>query len=118
MPISLASIAVIGLFYMVTHWNAWFPAAIYLKSHAKYPLQLLLREIVILGELVDQLMDQGREAAAMSMDTIAEEGLGGYMTLEQLKYGVLFVSLIPMLIAYPFIQKYFVKGVMIGSIKG
>lgn len=117
-PLSMAAVAVIGLFYMVTHWNAWFPAAIYLKSHAKYPLQLLLREIVILGELVDQLMDEGRAAEAMWAETIAEKGLGGHMTLEQLKYGVLFVSLVPMLIAYPFIQKYFVKGVMIGSVKG
>ncbi len=117
-PLSQAAIATIGLFYMVAHWNSWFPAAIYLRSHAKYPLQLLLREIVILGELVDQLMDEGRTAEVMMIETISREGMGRYISLEQLKYGVLFVSLVPLLMIYPFIQRYFVKGVMIGSLKG
>ena len=117
MPLAKAAIATIGLFYMVSHWNSWFPAAIYLRSHSKYPLQLLLREIVILGELVDQLMDAGRSSDVMMLEAITDKGLGGYLTLEQLKYGVLFVSLVPLIIIYPFIQRYFVKGIMIGSLK-
>lgn len=107
LPLSLPSIATIGMFYAVGHWNSWFNALIYLKSNELYPLQLVLREIVIQGQVAKELAEQG----IIDTDTPA-------ITLESIKYATLFISIIPMLIVYPFVQKYFVKGVMVGSIKG
>lgn len=109
LPLSKASIATIGMFYAVGHWNSWFSALIYLKNNYKYPLQLVLREIVIQGQMARELAEQG--------DTQAWEELG-MISVESIKYATLFISIIPMLIIYPFVQKYFVKGVMIGSLKG
>ena len=109
LPLSKASIATIGLFYAVGHWNSWFNALIYFKSNSKYPLQLVLREIVIQGQMARELAEQGETAAWEEM---------GMVSVESIKYATLFISIIPMLIVYPFVQKYFVKGVMIGSLKG
>lgn len=106
-PLTLPSIATIGMFYAVSHWNAWFNALIYLKTSEKYPLQLILREIVIQGQVAKELAEQG----VVDNDTPS-------VVLESIKYATLFISIIPMLIVYPFVQKYFVKGVMVGSIKG
>lgn len=106
-PLSLPSLATIGMFYAVSHWNSWFNALIYFKDNTKYPLQLILREIVIQGQIAKELAAQG----IMDDDFTA-------ITLESIKYATLFISMLPMLIIYPFVQKYFVKGVMIGSIKG
>jgi len=111
LPLSKAATATLGLFYAVGHWNSWFPALMYLKDNDKYPLQLILRSIVIQGQVAQELAQQG--------DLSALEAMGiGATTAESIKYATLFVSMLPMLLIYPFIQKYFVKGVMIGSLKG
>lgn len=106
MPLSGPIIAVISLFYAVGHWNQYFNALIYLNDPQLYPLQLVLREILILSQIdFDMITD---EEAMMAI-----AGLG-----ELLKYALIVVAAAPLMILYPFIQKYFVKGVMIGAIKG
>ncbi len=115
LPLSKAAIATITLFYLVARWNSWFPALIFLKEKSKYPLQVVLREIVLQGQYIEKLMQRGMGASADQMSTV---GTDDYISTEKIKYATLFVSMIPMLVIYPFIQKYFVKGVMIGSLKG
>ena len=114
LPLSKAAIATIGLFYMVGHWNSWFPAVIYLKDSEKYPLQVYLRQIVIQNILDEEL---GATFQAQMLETIGSD-IDDYITVEKIKYATLFASLLPMLIVYPLLQKYFVKGIMIGSLKG
>ncbi|WP_135548585.1 carbohydrate ABC transporter permease [Paenibacillus cymbidii] len=104
-PLSLAPIATIALFYAVGHWNSYFQALIYLHDTKKYPLQLILREIVL-----DQQM-----AADLAVRSGTDQSP---VTSESVKYSTLVISIVPMLIVYPYIQKYFVKGVMVGSLKG
>lgn len=104
MPVSKSILAVIVLFYAVQHWNAWFNASIYLTDRTLYPLQLTLREIVLLSS--NQMI--AADATAADIDI--------YRPL--IKYSTIMVSVIPMMIIYPFVQKYFVTGVMIGSVKG
>jgi len=106
LPLSGPIIAVIALFYAVGHWNQYFNALIYLKSAKMYPLQLVLRDILIQNEVNIEMLGDAKTAAA-------RQGLR-----ELLKYSLIVVSSVPLLIVYPFVQKYFVKGVMIGSIKG
>lgn len=108
-PLSKPIIAVMILFHAVGHWNQYFSALIYLRDSALYPLQLVLRDILIL-EQSSELMEAG--GAMLSMATERQN------VAELIKYGVVIVASLPMLILYPFIQKHFVKGVMIGSIKG
>lgn len=104
-PLAKASIAVVALFYTVFHWNSFFQAMLYLRSRDKYPLQLVLREM---------LLRSGGVSAMNANDAGGKQQL----TMELLKYSTIIVSLVPMLVAYPFIQKYFVSGVMIGAVKG
>ena len=114
LPLSRAAIATIGLFYLVGNWNSWFPAVIYLKDSWRYPLQVVLREVVLQGQIAGELVQKGLMRAAGQMDAGTDE----YVSVEKIKYATLFASMVPMLLVYPFIQKYFVKGVMIGSLKG
>jgi putative aldouronate transport system permease protein len=109
-PLSMASIATIALFYAVGHWNSWFGPMIYFKRAKDHPLQVILRAIVIENQMADELLEQGQAAAA--------EELSRAVTSNSIKYATLVISMAPMMLIYPFIQKYFVKGVMIGSIKG
>ena len=104
LPLSGAILAVNVLFYAVGHWNAYFDAMIYLTEEAKFPLQLMLRKILVLNSFTGKV-----SAAAMSKRS---------GTTELLKYSLIVIASAPMLILYPFVQKFFVKGVMIGSIKG
>lgn len=104
LPVSKAIIAVIVLFYAIQHWNAWFNASIYLKDRKLFPLQLVLREIVLNSSENSIVAD----ADANTVDI--------YRPL--IKYCSIMVSVIPMMVIYPFVQKYFVTGVMIGSVKG
>lgn len=106
LPLSKTVIAVITLFYAVTHWNAFFNAFLYLNDRAKYPLQIILKEILVSSK-VDASMVLDEELMA------AKQGLA-----ELLKFSLIIVATAPILCVYPFIQKYFVKGVMIGSVKG
>lgn len=104
LPVSKSIIAVIVLFYAVQHWNEWFNASIYLQDRSLWPLQLVLREIVL----------QSTENSIVA-DTSGEDVMI-YRPL--IKYATIMVSVIPMMIIYPFVQKYFVSGVMIGAVKG
>ncbi len=106
LPLTKAIMAVLVLYYGLGHWNAYFSAMIYLSDTTKYPLQLVLREFLIQSELTLELI-QDSELAQKSMERV-----------ELMKYGMIVVASIPVLILYPFLQKYFVKGVMVGSLKG
>ena len=107
LPLSKAIIAVIALWAAVGHWNSYFNALIYLKSPDKYPLQLVLRNILIRSEV-----------SASQSSTIS----GGYAELnkitEMIKFASIIVAAAPMLIIYPFVQKYFEQGFMSGAVKG
>ena len=104
LPLSIPTIAVIGLFYAVGHWNSWFSANIYLRDKNKFPLQLILRDVVVKSEVEDM--------------TIGAAFGNSYAMSFTIKYATVIVATVPILILYPWIQKYFVKGVMIGSLKG
>ena len=104
LPLSLPIIAVIGLYYAVGIWNAWFNAMLYIRDRDLYPLQLFLREILI-------------ENQAGEMANSADTGDAQAVT-ETIKYAVIMVATLPILVLYPFLQKYFVKGTMAGAVKG
>lgn len=103
-PVSKAVIAVMALYYAVGQWNSYFNAMIFLQDANKYPLQLVLKEILIASE----------STVGGSGETILEQ----YRLANQLKYVSVIISSLPVLLAYPFVQKYFAQGVMIGSLKG
>lgn len=105
-PLSKATIAVVCLYYAVAHWNSWFNAMLYLTDRAKFPLQLILREILIDNDTASMVnaMDVGVGDASFVGETV--------------KYAVIIVSVVPILCVYPFIQRYFTKGVMVGAVKG
>jgi len=111
LPVSKAVLAVITLFYAVGHWNSWFNASIYLRKRELFPLQLILREILIENN-TSAMLDN---ASAQTLQDLATNK-AWYKELVQ--YSTIVVSTVPILFIYPFVQKYFVKGVMIGSIKG
>jgi putative aldouronate transport system permease protein len=112
LPLSTAIIAVMALFYGVGHWNAWFGAMIYLTNRDLWPLQLVLRSILIMNEQALQA------AIEMGDDDVIHAAMARAQMAEVMKYALIFIASAPLLVAYPFIQRYFVKGVMIGSIKG
>ena len=99
LPLSLASLMTIGMFYAVGHWNSYFPAVMYLTTNKSLnPLQIILRQVVLLNEIVEN---------ASSTENVMAEGI---------KYATIVVAMLPMLCVYPFVQRYFVKGVMVGSV--
>ena len=105
LPLSKAIIAVLALLYASGHWNSYFNAFLYLNSKELYPLQIFLRQVLVQSEFDTELLDP--------------EALAQLQTLQQtLKYALIVVAMTPMMLVYPFIQKYFEKGVMIGSLKG
>jgi putative aldouronate transport system permease protein len=103
LPISKAVLATVALWVMVGHWNAWFDATIYIRDADKLPLQVVLRRILLEG--TQQMMDMN------STDT-------NHVTPDTLKAATTFICMLPIMCVYPFVQKYFVKGVIIGSLKG
>ena len=106
LPLSKAVIAVQLLFYAVGHWNAYFSAMIYLSRPELYPLQLILRQILVLNQInFNDITDPELIAANQGLTDL-------------LKYSLIVVSTVPILCAYPFAQKYFIKGIMVGSLKG
>lgn len=109
LPLSAPIIAVMALFYGVGHWNQYFNALIYLSERKMYPLQMILREILVLQEMSSNPSVTGSEAEFIH----SRQQLSAII-----KYGVMIVSALPVIIVYPFLQKYFVQGVMIGSLKG
>lgn len=106
LPLSMPVIAVMILYYGVGHWNSWFNAMIYLRDRNKFPLQLFLREILISSQTSDMMnaMDVGASDAQRVSEAV--------------KYATIVVATVPILCIYPFLQKYFVKGVMVGAVKG
>ncbi|MEE1223656.1 MAG: carbohydrate ABC transporter permease [Clostridia bacterium] len=103
-PLAMPTIAVIILYYAVGYWNAWFNAMMFIQDRVKYPLQLVLRGI---------LLSNDTTAMTSGVITVDQEAIG-----ESIKYGVIVVATVPILVVYPFLQKYFVKGVMVGAVKG
>jgi len=103
-PVSKAIIAVMILYYGVGLWNGWFYSMIFIADRNKFPLQLILREILIQNDTSSVMGGVGME--------------DGFSVAESVKYAIIVVATVPILCIYPFIQKYFVKGVMIGAVKG
>lgn len=106
LPLSKAIMAVMVLYIAVSHWNAYFNALIYLTDRYKYPLQVFLREILLQTTAFNEIVEDAEAALEMQQMTAT------------IRYSVIVVATAPILCVYPFIQKYFVKGVMIGSVKG
>ena len=102
LPLSKSIMAVILLYYTVERWNSWFNASIYLKDRSMFPLQLILREILIQNDV-----------GAMADPVAADQ----YALSETIKYATIVVATIPILVVYPFLQKFFTKGVLIGAVK-
>jgi len=106
LPLSKPIIAVLALWYAVGHWNAYFDAFLYLKDYNLYPLQIFLKDVLVSSEFsADDMMDPETIVAMQNMKLL-------------LKYSLIVVSVVPLFFFYPFVQKFFVKGVMIGSVKG
>ncbi len=104
LPVSKAILSVMVLYYAVFHWNSWFNAMLFLSDREKYPLQLVLREILIQNDTSNMMTSVGGEEQ--------------YSVGESIKYAVIVISTVPILCIYPFIQKYFVQGTMAGAVKG
>lgn len=103
LPLSLPALAAIGLFYAVGHWNSYFPALVYLHTRDLYPLQLVLREVLITSN-----------AESMTAGISSGES---FQVAETIKYATIVVATVPIVLIYPFLQKYFVKGALLGAIK-
>lgn len=104
LPLVKATLAVMVLYYAVSHWNAWFQASIYLRTPSKYPLQLVLRNILVESQTGDMMQDIGAARSPQVQQLI--------------KYALIVVSSVPIISIYPFLQKFFQKGVMMGAVKG
>ena len=100
LPLSVPSLVTVAMFYAVGQWNSWFDALIYMRSMDKIPLQMLLRNII-----------NSADVAFLELTSLPPP-------LETVKSAAIIITTIPILLVYPFIQKYFVKGVMVGGIKG
>lgn len=104
LPLVKATLAVMVLYYGVGHWNSWFSASIYLRDNTKYPLQLILRNILLSSQQQDMLSDVPMAQTPQAMLLI--------------KYSLIVVSSVPVICIYPFLQRFFQKGIMIGAVKG
>lgn len=113
-PTSKPILAVIAIYTIVAQWNSWYAASIYLIDENLQPLQLYLRRVLILAQNAAQSQQQGGGQTS-DMDEALEQQL---LSADQLKYTMIVVATVPILCIYPFLQKYFVKGVMVGSLKG
>ena len=102
MPVSLAVLATVTLWVLVSYWNSWFDATIYITKSDRFPLQVVLRRIILEG--TNELMDLDSGANVSSMDNI--------------KAATIFICMLPIMCVYPFLQKYFMKGTLVGAIKG
>ncbi len=111
LPLMKATIATVILYYVVAHWNSWFQASIFLRDRAKYPLQLVLKEILVTGDVSTTMTGSSNvNTSNFSGDLILYK--------QTVKYCIIVVSTLPIFIFYPFVQKHFESGVMIGAIKG
>lgn len=107
-PLSQTILATLILFYAVGHWNSYLSALLYLSDPKKMPLQMVIRKMVIDSDIAN--MTTANASSSSGTDTL--------LTENKLKYAIVIVSVLPMILIYPFLQKYFVKGVMIGGVKG
>ena len=107
LPLVKPTLAVLVLYYAVGHWNDYFSALIYLKDKELMPLQTVLRDILIVGKI-------DMQTGGMEMEAIIQK----MKQAQTLKYSVIVVSTVPLMLVYPFIQKHFVKGIMVGAVKG
>lgn len=109
LPLSMPILSVIGLYYLVQHWNDFFTGLVFVRDYSLQPLQIVLRDILI----SNQAFSGGAGGAGGA-------GAGSYAQqyADQIKYGVIVVSTLPVIVLYPFLQRYFEKGVMIGAVKG
>ncbi|HJA92364.1 MAG TPA: carbohydrate ABC transporter permease [Candidatus Eisenbergiella merdipullorum] len=103
-PLCMPTIAVLVLYYAVGHWNSWFNASIYLQNSSKFPMQLVMKNILDSANVTEMIGDIG--------------GADKARYVELIKYALIVVSTFPIMVLYPFLQKYFVKGVMVGAVKG
>jgi putative aldouronate transport system permease protein len=104
LPLSKALLATIALFYAVGMWNNFYSALLYLRDQHMFPLQVVLRNIVLQGQITSS------DVSSVGGDNLVVD--------DSLKFATILVSTVPILLVYPFLQKYFVQGVMIGSVKG
>lgn len=104
LPVSKSVLAVVALYYAVARWNAWFGAMLFLDERESYPLQLILREILIQNDMSN--VSEGVASADLGFISVT------------IKYAIIVIATVPILCVYPFVQKYFTKGVLIGSVKG
>lgn len=111
LPLSGAIIAVMALFNALGHWNDFFNAMLYISDARYFPLQLVLRDVLLMNQNVNF------SSTTMSTEALADLRRRQYLA-ETMKYSLIFIANLPMLVAYPFVQKYFVKGVTLGAIKG
>jgi putative aldouronate transport system permease protein len=109
LPLSMPIIVVMALFYGVGIWNQYFPALLYLSDRELYPLQLILREVLVLAEASGEAAMRSEE-----LESLAREA----EIANIMKYAIILVSALPMIILYPFLQRFFIKGMLIGSLKG
>ena len=114
LPLSAPIVVVMTLYYGVAHWNSYFNAMIYLSDRSKYPLQVFLREILTKGQFAADAIQSGASFTEEEMIAMMKET----ETANLIKYCVIIVSTVPMMILYPFLQRFFTKGVMIGAVKG
>ena len=106
LPLSKSILVVITLYYLVAHWNAYFEAMMYLRDREYYPLQVFLRQILLLSQMGDMA------------ETMGVDDINTVLIYAALKYAIIVVSAVPLLILYPLVQKFFDKGIMMGSLKG
>jgi len=108
LPLAIPIVAVMAMFYMVDRWNMYFRPLIYLTDRKRYPLQLILRELVASSNMTPEMLEGFAPSEYSIMLQITSI----------MKYGVIIIASLPVLIIYPFVQKYFVKGIMVGAVKG
>ncbi len=110
LPISSAIVAVMALFFAVNHWNGYFTAMIYIRDEEWKPLQIVMREVLLQSQFNAEMLQQGGDTLGMLQEELR--------AAEQIRYALIVVASIPVMLLYPFIQKYFVKGVTVGAVKG
>ncbi|KKO53642.1 carbohydrate ABC transporter permease [Paenibacillus sp. DMB20] len=110
LPLSTAIIAVMALFSAVNHWNSYFTALIYIRDAEWQPLQIILRETLLKSQFNAELLQQGGDTAGLLQEELR--------AAEQIKYALIVIASLPVMAMYPFVQRYFVKGVTLGSVKG
>lgn len=119
LPLSKPILATMGLFSFISHWNNYFGPLIYIQTQSKQPLQVILQQIITAESLSAELMKQGVSGAdVVNIGGESKDAIDSIVWVDRIKYATLFSSMLPILVIFPFLQKYFAKGVIIGSLKG